>query len=424
MKDIPLHLKRNGSYIEQIKDISSKFVVFYDVDDKRAWLVNGASALLHLVRASLEDDRMSNIGSKLLFQPANLRRATFEFTADSAVEVLVDEQNMELQIFAHKRDISEEITSGAFDRPDRASKIRKTHVLFQDRVEQVYHFLEQVLTYQTDRPAKPGVELKYKPRNYVEGFDFMDVATGADPVLLRITGLQSTGKCWIDFTRAINAVTLFGRGFGEIICSREDSTTCDPWTHMPIGLDHLAVCVSDLKTVIRKWGDLEGTPIRVANDIFWHKPDKLFESCLCKGNPHKDTCDRAQVLLPSRFNSRRLANHVVNPGSWEDKDQGAIIFGHSRKLPVHWPDQSNKGPEEAIPETVIDDGQEAGVENLPSVDLSAPSGSVKSTSSNSRLRRTDLSSDLIGPASTQPSSNQASSHGNPSHITIPDSVEQ
>ena len=50
MKDIPPHITRNGYYMN-IKTLEKKFVVLWDDTTKKAWLVNGTSALLHLVRA-------------------------------------------------------------------------------------------------------------------------------------------------------------------------------------------------------------------------------------------------------------------------------------------------------------------------------------------------------------------------------------
>lgn len=410
-------MKRNGCYFEQIKDISSKFVIFYDVGDRRAWLVNGASALLHLVRASLEDDRQSKIGSKLLFHLDKLKRPTCEYASGSAIEVLIDQQNMELPIFPHKRELSEEISTEAPDSPKQVSKTKETHVLLQDRVEQIYHFLEQILTYQMDRAGRPGLEAKYRPRNYLEGFDFMDVATGADPVLLKITGLQSTGKCWIDFTRAIHAVTLFGRGFGEIIRPQAPSTPCGFWGQMPKGADHLAVCIPDLKSIIRKWGDWEDIPVRVVDDILWHNPDKLFESCHCHSRSH-NICDRAQILLPSGFNFRRLANRIASPVLGGDDDQGAVIFGHSRKLPMHWPDESSKDPEEMLPNTILHGTEQERMENPSSTNEMLAPPSVVSTSSISQEGHiTQLSDNSGEPVSTLQSSIPTSSTESSSEVT-------
>lgn len=409
-KDVPIHLNRNGSYLEMIKAIFSKFVILYDVDEKRAWLVNGASALLHLVRSSLEDDRQSVIGSKLLFKPEELQRAKTEYTPESAVDVLTNEENMVLEIFPHKPEFSEEFTSGAFDRPDTVRKRKRTCVLLQDRVEQVSHFLEQILIYQTDKAANPGVEFKGRPRNYLEGFEFNAVAKGSDPIVLKITALRSTGKCWIDFARAINAVALFGRGFGDIIRPKENGETCHSWISMPKGKDYLAICVPDLRRIIDDHGDMEGTSVRIVDDIYWHNPDKIFESCLCKGKSVKNTCARAQVLLPSKFDPRRLTNRVVRPNSWEDSFQGAIIFGHNRRFPLKWPDEPDRDPEEAQSEEADEEHLRSGIKNLSSTGSSDPRERGVSTSSVPQDQpSTDHSGELTSNTTIQSPSRQEGS---------------
>lgn len=390
-----------------MKDVSSRYVVFYDVDDRRAWLVNGASAVLHLVRASLEDNRESVIGNKLLFKAEHLKRPESYYTTRSAVDILTEQENMELKIFPHKRAHARETASGTFAQPGRVNKVTETHVLFQDRVEQVIHFLEQVWTYQSDRFKRQGVDVKIKPRSYLDGFDFMEVATGADPTTLRTTELQSTSRTWVDFTRAIHAVTLFGNGFGELIGpARDGSSPCSFWKRIPKEQDYLAVCVNDLRAIVRKWGSLRKSPIRVVGDIYWHSPGKLFDACSCTG-PGQRPCDRAQMLLP-KHSLRSLISRPIPPGmcDWKDKAQGAVIFGHSRDLPMTWPDESDKPPEEDAvgTEDVSMDDQDS--ESFNSQDI-LEAGSPGPGRSTSRL-----------------SSNQESSAGTSTEGTTPDVISE
>lgn len=53
-KDKPIHVSSHKGYAKKIKWISKKFVVLWDEEAKRGWLINGATALLHLVRTSLD----------------------------------------------------------------------------------------------------------------------------------------------------------------------------------------------------------------------------------------------------------------------------------------------------------------------------------------------------------------------------------
>jgi len=55
-KEKPVSSGGPNTYFETLGWVKNEFVVFYDVEDRRAWLVDGASALLHLVRISLRLD--------------------------------------------------------------------------------------------------------------------------------------------------------------------------------------------------------------------------------------------------------------------------------------------------------------------------------------------------------------------------------
>ncbi|KAK8159113.1 hypothetical protein BKA80DRAFT_206470, partial [Phyllosticta citrichinensis] len=59
VKDKPLRLWSSATYDQQVLRFSNKYVLLYDVGDKRGWLLNGASALLHLVIAAWEYERKS-----------------------------------------------------------------------------------------------------------------------------------------------------------------------------------------------------------------------------------------------------------------------------------------------------------------------------------------------------------------------------
>lgn len=59
-KDKPVSIHNRSEYNAQLMWLEKKFVVLYDVGDRRGWLVDGLSTLLHLVRASLQNDLDGN----------------------------------------------------------------------------------------------------------------------------------------------------------------------------------------------------------------------------------------------------------------------------------------------------------------------------------------------------------------------------
>jgi hypothetical protein len=135
----------------------------------------------------------------------------------------------------------------------------------------------------------------------------------------------------VDLTRSIRAITLLGKGFGEIIKPSKDANSlCQNWKHVPTGKDYLVARTSTLKEICKRHGNHSSNPMELANEIYWHKPDKLFEPCECKSA----SCDRVQVLLPASLGSKR---HPQPFGY----DNGAVIFGRSRRFPWHWPSEGD-----------------------------------------------------------------------------------
>jgi hypothetical protein len=58
-KDSCLLLDAPAPYSEKMDSASTWHVVLYDIEDRRAWLVDGANALLHLTRARLSQKRFA-----------------------------------------------------------------------------------------------------------------------------------------------------------------------------------------------------------------------------------------------------------------------------------------------------------------------------------------------------------------------------
>ncbi|KAK7700569.1 hypothetical protein SLS57_012063 [Botryosphaeria dothidea] len=161
----------------------------------------------------LQGDRMRIMlfDGQGLLEPANFNQSNY------AVKVLTQRDNMARKLFQDKDNMRTEWTADISDggRVKAVPKIDAVYTHFQDRVERECHILEQMFAYQA-RTSAPGKALRFTPRQYLEGYDFMDVATAQDPLYPKALKIDYKGRGWVDFTRAINAVTLFGRGFGEL----------------------------------------------------------------------------------------------------------------------------------------------------------------------------------------------------------------
>lgn len=333
----------------RLKWIAKKHVVMYDLCDRRAWLLDGASALLHLVRASLQRDKNDPFKELFLYQEDSLEESSSPFTGKiAAIHVLNNRHNTALPLYAKPVEVKvEETSTGTGSRSKIRSSTRRDYTL-KDRIEDIYEVLEQIMTHQADVLAQDGIgfRVKYTTRRQLEGFNFMDVATDEDPLWPRVTTIKARGRGWIDLTRSLHAITLFGRGFGELlrpISGTKSCAGCLVDVEVPKGQEYLAVCTSELQEILEKRGSKNTTPWRLVDEVYWHTPDKAFETCQCDRISRKH--DRVQVLLPSSL-----------PGFWRRglrspsnmPNHGAVLFGHSWRFPLRWKDHGE--PEEGDPD--------------------------------------------------------------------------
>ncbi|KAI1077276.1 hypothetical protein F5B20DRAFT_279626 [Whalleya microplaca] len=245
IRDVPVHISRNG-YIQKLKWIFKKYVVFWDEQEKRGWLVNGTSALLHIVRASLESDREDEFSASCLFQPNEMKEAYQKYKTYSAIQVLTNPKNMGLKIYPEKDESYVEQATDQDSSFTELSKRRSTYYRFQDRVEHNYNMLEQMIDHQSKAVGQNGVKVKLRMRKHLEGWDFKDLVTECDPRPLVAT-LHAYGYGWFDFIRSIQAIVLFGRGFGEVIRPFRNTDVCSLWREVPRGKYYLTTAVADLK---------------------------------------------------------------------------------------------------------------------------------------------------------------------------------
>ena len=365
-KDKAIHLTNRDDYISKLKWISTKFVLFYDVSTRRGWLVNGLGALVHILRASLRHDETD--GFEFLFKWDEMEDppATWESVSarEAAIIVLSSENNQKLPLWRKPESGANETDESGSNTPQADNKKTKEKAFFRfkDRVEQIYRVMEQIVTHQSHVEEQDGVgfRVRLSPRRRLEGFNFMDIASGEDPIWPQETSISALGLGWVDLVRSLNAITLFGRDFGDLITpSAYDSSAkmCPEWERLPKGKDYLAVSGSVLKDILKK-GNTDSTPWRLVDDVWWHNPH-FSQDCVPCNRETASTAlgrargplthtDRVQVLLPGS------SIHKMNLKPFKGKGKGiasqpvpplpntaALVFGHSLMLPLRWSDHGD-----------------------------------------------------------------------------------
>lgn len=260
----------------------------------------------------------------------------------AAIKFLRNRHNLEQPVFPNSHDIrTEEATKDGHT--TKTEYRTSSGALLKDRITQIMHMLEQLLDHQATLDSySAGIPLKLTPRSKLEGYRFMDLAARR-PLTLRVVSLgafRGAGKSWVDFTRAIKAVTLFGEGFGDLLerSAGASNGVRSRWERLPKHRDHLAVSTYDLAQIIRQEGSAASSPVKLAPGIYWPKAGAAFAPCLCREDgalvvlPVVRRCDRAQVLLPHNL-LRGVASNVdtATLRSMLASD-GAVVFGRSEIL--------------------------------------------------------------------------------------------
>lgn len=388
VKDPPAHLTIKG-YIPKLKSIDGKYVVLWDEADKRGWLVNGTTALLHLVRASLRHSSQDKFSSAFLWKQSDMTEP------ESAVDVLINSANRGLKLYADKPTVSDEDEvkrEGGNDseKESTANKRKWDYYTFQDLVEQHYHYLDQIIDYQMRAEARNGADLKANFRTRLEGWDFVELATDSSiQIFPRVATLQALGWGWVDFIRSIGAVTLIGSHFGELMRPAVFKGMCPRWMTLPKDKYYLAVSGADLENISFDSGRL-----------VWHSPTEPIARCRCQGGsafrPHfGGHHDPVQVFYPKRSRLILPTNrcHTIHT-------DGAYVFGHNVTWPYNWKAGRNEDEDDLEERSSGDSSHSRFREDL--AQASTHQSSQSSVSGTDSTMISPLQSDLLTTRSSEP----------------------
>ncbi|KAK6343489.1 hypothetical protein TWF730_011079 [Orbilia blumenaviensis] len=304
-RDIPPHIPRED-FGGRLQWIDEKPFVLWDEQDKRGWLVNGSSILLHLLRKSLDSKGASTnkFSFNFRFKKEFMQEAPITHTPASAVRVLWNETNLKLELY------------------------RKSEGNFcvQDRVDELLNVLEQIVEHQIGIGKRELGNENNISKEHLEGWDFNDLATSEDPYYPRFATFAKPSGGWIKFSRVINAAILFGRKFGEII--RAENIACSRWATVPTGKYYLAAAIDDLREIMKKnAGDQYSSPMRLTSDIIWHTPNMMFGKCKCGRNKREGKHSNfIQVALPTQQYNQAKKEKAFHLGNG-----GAVIFGRNHR---------------------------------------------------------------------------------------------
>ncbi|KAK5715949.1 hypothetical protein LTR15_009774 [Elasticomyces elasticus] len=347
-KDIPAALSNQRIYEDQVSSASQWNVLLYDTYERKGWLVDGASALVHLSKAWLSSyvQRQTVIEEANGMPGAEAQRSVFDqlWHSDSfdghntALKTLLNYKNRELRLYAKtetKEELSKDLETGKLS---RVEKTTKTWWCWEHVVLEKWSLLEQVHDHLVRRRLTPTSDLKLPfGKQSIEGFEFNDAVAGFSPLQPRVTKLESSSGDWLDFSIGIDAITFFGSKFGELIRPASASpgcildSQCGKRSTCPSNLDYLAVPMSVLAQVQKRNRKRTDGGVQLGEAIFWADNLLSLEDCDCLRSRCK--INVAQLQSDSILN-RPTTTQASSDEAFQRYPRGAVLFGQRKTVAV------------------------------------------------------------------------------------------
>ena len=344
-KDIPPALTGYGVYERQVESAGKWYVIMHDTLDRRAWLLDGASALAHISIAGLFScDKTGMLLADANYQPEQAfkpKADQIKYPQDcegqlSALKVLLNNNNRGIRIFPDTKKEEKSVRNSGIGAS--GARVEETQVTtwwrWQDLVTEKLAILELLHDQSVRRRNQPTTDIKLSfGAHNIEGFEFDDIVRNSSPLQPRATEVDSSYGGWLNLSKDIDAITLFGSGFGELIKPAEafsggaSRAQCGQRASCPAEHDYLVAPLSVLEQIHkRRRGrrDQLNSCVRLGEKSFW--PDTLvpMEHCECA----RKRCGIRTVKLQSgSSNSQQSAVHVAPEEVFKRFARGAVIFG-------------------------------------------------------------------------------------------------
>lgn len=317
-KDLAPALKTSEArvYENHIRDAGNMTVLLYSSLDRRSWLLDGASALVHLARAWLTsreaEHGTSGATGKLNYIADNGGRS-------SALKVLRD--NQEIVIFEDTTEVHEiSVPIEPISEPDnpstdsgyvsiagsssletkRSTKRTTSQWTYKSLIIDLWRNLEAMKAKLVQlKQHGPEVSVRLPSTSPIlTGWDVSDFLIGRTPLEPRCVKLEHEGKSWNKFTKETFSVPLMAESFGNLILPAvPGSQVCQSASTLPAGRDLLAVPLSVLLLTAHRflrWQEnLAHDCARVTDHTFLIGAEHPASPCRCFQDPN---CEAISAL--------------------------------------------------------------------------------------------------------------------------------
>lgn len=311
----------NDPYEVQIEHAGNLHVVLYDTDARIAWLLDGATVLLHLARTWLS----SKYARNAVDNPVSVfKYGEGSSGYETSSQVLLRQENRDIPLFFAKS------KERSIDDGQQSSEPTKgTVYTWENVVSDRWLLLEEICSHvkkTRDNPA--GIAMRMPSTDRMEGHDFVDLVAAEGVIESRFVHLRSSE--WLDMTRQCGALPILARNLGNLIvpaAPREPGPVrCARHMFVPTGHDLLVAHNRVLKELSR--GTFSQGTFRLFDSDRWIRIDH-GKACSCQSSRAKK-CDCLVTLLMDFKDAEKTRKTVCELP--ESAELGASVFGRMPRL--------------------------------------------------------------------------------------------
>ncbi|KAK5745366.1 hypothetical protein LTR17_001527 [Elasticomyces elasticus] len=346
-KDTPTLNNSNRIYMDKVKAAGGWTVVFYDRLSRRAWLLDGTSALLHISRAwlvshkhDLDEYAEANADSHVENEIASVSHELGSFYwpgkpakfdgQRSARLALYNEKNRQLRVWKTRDSKTETTTDVNTGLITVSEKVTETWTCWQDIVDEKFSMLELVHDHMNKNRNCPTADVKvpFRDRPF-EGYEFKDMVAGASLLHPRMVELHPTAGNWPKWSLKSDTIPIFGSDFGEMIRPAKTSQGlhgCGQTSLLPGGLDYLAAPINVLASLRSRTGAAGHGGIALGDSVAWREPWSCFSECHCRSR-RNCLVKVARLDVGKLHIGRAQTTSQAEEAVLKQYSRGAIVFG-------------------------------------------------------------------------------------------------
>jgi len=330
-KDTRFTHSKAECYELQIDYVKSTRVLFYDVREDRAWLVNGLDALLHLSRAYLsspyaepaENDLHTHLIERI--QHRDFVKGRWQ----TAHEVLCNPKNLKIRI-GHTYEPDNAASSAALEEGPQ-STLPGMH--FKDVVSNFCEIMREIKAHNEDARRRDAEQIATKrpfASKQIVGFGFADIMSMQQTMQPRFAKLKSSAQSWMKVASQAGAINILGSGFGQLLSF---SNNCKKCTEVPPGHSFLTTSTESLRRIADERGVVSDDYLQLAKGLFLHRPGRISRSqeCQCDATTHGIKCDVTVDELQFRP-PRAGAIQPEHASTAKTLHGGAVVIGRKKDL--------------------------------------------------------------------------------------------